>query len=160
MKISYFNDWLLVSIAMCRACNLRLCSSVRCNCLREGCLRGCEPVRGCTCEGRQNPLRHTTQPVPFLICRLIGRETVDLASGWPSAFYYVWASSSRQYIWKQGCYRIGCIPGRAHPTTDVDGLIVTSCWICSAPAALSEKNLLVLNERLAPHCTVVTTLAL
>ena len=83
-------------LTSCVNCNVQSmqpapCSSVKCNCLREGCLRGCEPVRGCTCEGRQNPLRHTTQPVPFLICRLIGRETVDLASGWPSAFYYVWA---------------------------------------------------------------------
>ena len=114
---------------------------MKCNCLLEGCLRGCEPVRGCTCEGRQNPLRHTTQPVPLLICRLIGRETVDLASGWPSAFYYVWARL-QQTIHMKTRLLPDRIPGRAHPTADVDGLIVASCWICSAPAThFSEKSL-------------------
>ena len=130
----------------CVNCNVQSmqpapCSSVKCNCLLEGCLRGCEPVRGCTCEGRQNPLRHTTQPVPFLICRLIGRETVDLASGWPSAFYYVWARL-QQTIHMKTRLLPDRIPGRGHPTTDVDGLMVASCCICSAPATLfSEKSL-------------------
>ena len=41
---------------------------------------------------------HPTQPVPLLIRRLIGRKTVNLESGWPSAFYYIWALQQTIHI--------------------------------------------------------------
>ena len=123
---------------MCRACNLHLAQAWSVTvCWKDVC-------EGVSLWGgvRVRADKTLSATRPNLFPSWSAASLVERQLTWPlvgrAPFCYVWARL-QQTIHMRTRLLPDRIPGR-HPTTDVDGRIVTSCWICSAPATLGFKR--------------------